>query len=131
LSKISATAVCPLIVAIWVTMAVAASQLVTVNLGRKNPDFGSSAEAAAILHLIRTHPGATRYEATYTTGNGEVLFLCDLGKEMIVRTITRRDGHGTSETWSRHALYRLERASKGGSLNDSPEGKLYGTLRSF
>lgn len=121
----------PLVIAVWMTIAAAAGQLVTVNLGKKGPDFGAAGEASAILHLLRTRPGASRYEAAYVTANGEVVVHCDFEHEVIVRTITRRDGHGVSETWSRHTLFRLQKAASGGSLNDSPEGKLYGTLSSF
>ncbi|KAB2888380.1 MAG: hypothetical protein F9K32_16735 [Desulfobulbaceae bacterium] len=114
-----------------VAVACAAGQLVTANLGLKGPDFDSAWQAAAILQLIRKKPGATRYEVYYKTRDHEVVFSCDLEEQTIDLTRTYPDGHGTLERWSGHSLYRLENAAGGGSLDNTPEGKLFRTLKTF
>lgn len=120
-----------LLIMFAVAAASAAGQLVTANLGLKGPEFDSAGQAAAILQLIRKKPGATRYEISYGTRDHEVVFSCDLENQRIDLTRTYPDGHGTLERWSGHSLYRLENAAGGGSLDNTPEGKLFRTLKSF
>ena len=129
--KTASIILCPLFTFFLVAVAAAAGQMVTANLGLKGPEFDSSGQAAVILQLIRKKPGATRYEITYKTGDHEVVFSCDLEKQMIELARTYPDGHGTIERWSRHSLYRLGNAAGGGSLDNTPEGKLFKTLESL
>lgn len=121
---------CVLLTFFTVSVA-AAGQMVTANLGLKGPDFDSTGQAAAILQLIRKKPGATRYEITFRTREHEVVFKCDLEKQMIDLIRTYPDGHVTLERWSRHSLYRIENAAGGGSLDNTQEGKLFSTLKSL
>lgn len=114
-----------------VAVASAAGQLVTANLGLKGPGFNPAGQAAAILQLIREKPGANRYELYFKTSDHEVVFSCDLEEQKIDLTRTYPDGHGTLERWSGHSLYRLENAAGGGSLDNTPEGKLFRTLKTF
>lgn len=129
--KTASNTLCFLFAFFLVAVAAAAGQMVTANLGLKGPDFDSTGQAAAILQLLRKKPGATRYEISYKTSDHEVAFSCDLEKQTIDLTRTYPDGHGTLERWSGHSLYRLENAAGGGSLDNTPEGKLFRTLKSF
>ena len=108
-----------------------ASQEITAKLGKQGPDFGPAQQAAALLKLMETNPGTTQYRITYNTDNDVVVFGCNLEKEIILRFHSDLTGHGTSEEWTGHSLYRIQDAAGGGSLDNTPEGKQIGTKEQF
>ena len=107
------------------------SEVVTRDLGVRNVSFGSLGQARALLSLIKDNPHRFKYQINYKTEAGRVVFSCDLPMDTITRLHKQKDGSGTVETWSGSALFRLRAAAKGGSLNDTPQGKSAGTLSNF
>ena len=107
------------------------SEVVTRDLGVRNVSFGSLGQARALLSLIKDNPHRFKYQINYKTEAGRVVFSCDVSMDTITRLHKQKDGSGTVETWSGSALFRLWAAAKGGSLNDTPQGKSAGTLSNF
>lgn len=101
------------------------------NLGVESVQFGSTGQAQAMLQLLNDVPGKTDYLITYQTAIDVVFFGVDFDKKTISRMHSRPDGTGNAEQWSGYVLSRLESAAGGGSLNDTPKGKLPGTSQYF
>ena len=108
-----------------------ASQEITSKLGKQGADFGAAQQAAALLKLIEANPGSAQYRITYYTDNDVIVFGCNLEKDILLRFHSDLSGHGTSEEWHGHILYRIKDAVGGGSLDNTPEGKLSGTVEQF
>ncbi len=98
------------------------------DLGTRPFGFGSQGQARELLALIEANPGKARYTITYRTDADVVVFSADLAKGVMVR-IHRYPADGTSETWTGYVLERLQNGARGGSLNDTPAGKLPGDYR--
>jgi hypothetical protein len=108
-----------------------ASQEITSKLGRKEAGFGPTQQAAALRQLIEANPGAAQYRITYYTDSDVVVFGCNLEKDIVLRIHSDLDGHGISEEWAGHSLYRIHDAAAGGSLENTPEGRSPGTTEQF
>lgn len=108
-----------------------AGQEITLKLGKQGTDFGASQQAAALLKLIEANPGSAQYRITYYTDSDVIVFGCNLEKDILLRFHSDLAGHGTSEEWHGHILYRIKDAVAGGSLDNTPEGKLIGSVERF
>jgi len=104
---------------------------VAVNLGTKPDGFGTSAQALAIIDLIIRNPGKTNYQIIYKTSADIVVFECDFNQDTITRTYKKSKGRNTVEKWTGQAIPRLKHAANGGDLNNTPEGYIPGTIRTF
>lgn len=113
------------------TSVVARSGKSDIVLGRRPIDFGTRGQAQELLALMDRQPRLAGYSVAYETDVDGVAFGCDFTKDVIIRVHTTRDGHGTGERWSGSIEYRLRSAASGGSLNDTPNGKSFGTFESF
>jgi hypothetical protein len=102
-----------------------------VDLGRQSIDFGSQRQARELLALIEQQPEKASYNVAYTTDIDAVVIGCDFSKDIVARVHMRPDNHGTAETWAGYLLDRLKSAAAGGSLNDTPTGKIGGTFETF
>lgn len=85
---------------------------------------GSSGQARELLKLIEEQPGKADYQIIYQTSTDTVLFACNFEKQIVFRLHQTSDNHGTQEVWEGYVLERLQAAAGGGSLNDTPEGKI-------
>lgn len=108
-----------------------ASDEITVDIGTRGLDFGSTGQAEALQQLIKEKPGLNRYQIAYRTEADVIVFGCDINKDMIVRIHNRPDGHGSNESWAGDIMYRISSAATGGSLNDTPSGKQPGSFQTF
>jgi hypothetical protein len=108
-----------------------AADAITRDLGIRNVSFGSTGQAAAMLSLLNDKPHQRKYQLSYKTKADTVFFQFDMAMDTITRVHKRKNGTGTIERWQGDALYRLQAAAKGGSLNDTKEGKSSGTLSNF
>jgi hypothetical protein len=62
----------------------------------------------------------------------QVRITVDLTEQTITRRKVSPDGHGSSEVWKGHVLYRLQSAASGdGSFNHTPDGMMMGTRTTF
>lgn len=104
---------------------------ININLGRRGWGFGSTGQAKELLAVIKKYPKKASYTITYQTDVDTVVFGCDFNKDAIVRIHQDYKGGGTGESWKGYVMDRLKNASKGGSLNDTPEGKIQGTMKGF
>lgn len=96
------------------------------DLGQQSVSFGSINQAKELLNLINEQPGKVDYQVSYSTDEGAVLFGCNFEKDVIVRIHQDNDGGGTTESWSGYIMDRLQATADGtGSLNDTPEGKIF------
>jgi len=96
----------------------------TKNLGHRSWGFGSMNQAKALLALINSDPGKAKYQIMYQTDVDTVIFGCDLNKEVLIRLHQKKNGRGTHETWKGYIMERLAAGAAGGSLNDTPMGKM-------
>ncbi len=105
--------------------------LVQRDIGPLPSCTGAVTQAASILQLIKEQPGKTDYLITYTTGIDTVSFHCSLTEETIIRIHKWPDDYQKEEIWQKYVLHRLTSAANGGSLNDTPSGKIRGSSKSF
>lgn len=108
-----------------------AAEVIKKNLGIRNESFGSMGQSIELLKLMKNNPHQFEYQLTYKTTAGTVIFACDTGKDTITRINKRKNGTGTAEKWQGDALFRLQSAANGGTLNDTRKGKDAGTMISF
>ena len=108
-----------------------ASEIITKDLGVRNVSFGSLGQSRAMLSLIKDNPHRFKYQINYKTEAGRVVFSCDIPMSTITRVYKQKDGSGTVETWQGDTFFRLQAAAKGGSLNDTQQGKSAGTFSHF
>lgn len=101
------------------------------DLGVKNPSFGATGQAIAMLALIKDNPHQRKYQISYKTEEDKVLFEYDVAQDSLRRVHRRIDGTGTNELLPGEAMYRLRSAAKGGSLFDTSAGQSTGTMRNF
>ncbi len=101
------------------------------DLGQKTISFGSQHQAKELLRIIDIFKNKTEYQISYTTSDDIVIFGCDFTRNILLRTHNERDGHGKVEKWQGHILYRLKSAATGGSLNDTPDGKIFAQTATF
>ena len=121
-----------LVVFLSISPPVYAEEPIVANLGVKSGVFGTTKQAGALEQLIKNNPGKNAYKVIYTTNEDIVVFECDLKKEVLVRLRSTSNGsHGTEETWVSDILFRINSAARGGSLNDTSQGKKYSTTQSF
>jgi len=96
------------------------------DLGVQSASLGSQNQARELLRLIEAQPGRVDYQITYQNEIDTVLFGCNFEKGVIVRVHQNPDGTGKQEIWSGHIMERLNTTANGtGSLNDTPEGKIF------
>lgn len=107
------------------------AEIIKNDLGIRNPSFGSAGQAAAMLSLIDDKPHQRKYQISYKTEDDTVFFEFDIAMDTITRIHKRKNGTGTAEKWQGDALYRLQAAAKGGTLNDTKNGKSAGTMTNF
>lgn len=103
----------------------------SIQIGQQSISFGSTNQAAELLKLIEQQPGKDSYQITYSTDTDTVVFGCVFSKNIMVRMHTRHDQHGSVERWNGWILDRLITAVGGGSLNDTPVGKMMVAQTSF
>jgi hypothetical protein len=108
-----------------------AAEAVKRDLGIRNVSFGSAGQASAMLSLLNDKPHQRKYQLSYKTKADTVFFEFDMAMDTIIRVHKRKNGTGTIERWQGDALYRLQAAAKGGSLNDTKVGKSAGTMSNF
>jgi len=101
------------------------------DLGYQSHAFGSQRQAITLIDLIKKHPGKNDYQIFYKTDRDVVVFGCNLKKNVIIRIHQDATGHGTQEMWSGYIMDRLNNAAGGGSLNNTPTGKIMGIHQSF
>jgi len=101
------------------------------NLGGRPAGFGSQGQAQELLLLIRQRPGLAEYTISYQTDIDRVDISCDFLYDVLTRTYTRPDNHGTTERWYGSLESRLQSAAGGESLNDTPSGKSFATSSNF
>lgn len=95
-------------------------------------DFeGSTAQSTALLNLVENNPGYTDYQVSKALADEVIVFGCNMEKMVLIRIHQRRNGTGTQEMWRDHIIYRLNASRGGGSLNDTPQGKIPGSMQSF
>ena len=108
-----------------------AVEVIKKDLGVRNPSFGSMGQSIELLKLIKSTPHQFQYEISYKTEVDTVLFGCDLGHDTVTRIHKQKNGTGTAEKWQGDAMFRLQSAAKGGTLNDTKSGKSAGTIVNF
>lgn len=101
------------------------------DLGVQSFGFGSHNQAKELQALIKANPNKAEYQIFYTTDVDLVMLGCDFNKDILWRAHKKNDGSGTKEVWKGYVSARLKNGAKGGSLNDTPAGKLFGTYESF
>ncbi|MFH0781398.1 MAG: hypothetical protein V2B20_05530 [Pseudomonadota bacterium] len=120
-----------LVLAFLLPTLCSAVEPVKKDLGVKNPSFGATGQAIAMLSLIKDNPHQRKYQISYKTEVDKVLFEYDVAQDTLARVHQRNDGTGTNEQLPGDAMYRLRSAAKGGSLFDTKTGKSVGTMTSF
>jgi hypothetical protein len=102
----------------------ARSGSISRDLGPQNISFGSQKQAQSLLQFIDEWPGKNEYVISYTTDADKVSLICNFQHETLVRRHDYHSGKSSLELWNRYILERLQNGAGGGSLNDTPEGKL-------
>lgn len=97
-------------------------------MGTKTSSFGSTSQAQELYNLILKNPGKEKYVVKFATKNDFITLSADFGKDIISRKRVRAGGSGTIERWDGYIVERLKAAIAGGSINDTPEGKLFGDM---
>ncbi|EKD40035.1 MAG: hypothetical protein ACD_75C00196G0002 [uncultured bacterium] len=120
-----------LVLALLLPVLANAAEIIKNDLGTRDVSFGSAGQAAAMLKLIDDRPHQRQYQISYKTETDTVFFEFDIAIDTIVRIHKRKNGTGTVEKWQGDALYRLQAAVKGGTLNDTKKGKSAGTMTNF
>lgn len=120
-----------LVLAILLPALAIAAEAIKRDLGARKVSFGSAGQAVAMLSLINDKPHQRIYQINYKTEADTVFFEFDMARDTITRVHKRKNGTGTAEKWQGDALYRLQAAAKGGSLNDTKDGKSAGTMVNF
>ncbi|PID55427.1 hypothetical protein CSB45_16075 [candidate division KSB3 bacterium] len=123
-----------MIIALLCTTALAESPRsgsIDKHLGVQSIDFGSKKQAQTLLDFIESEPSKSEYRLIYVTEIDLVIFGCDFNKGVLFRVHQRKGNHGTQEGWQGYILERLESAAEGGSLNDTPSGKIPGIYETF
>lgn len=113
------------------TLAIVRSGEARRDLGQQPVDFGSVDQARELLSLIEEESNRADYQIVYQTEDDAVVFGCNFEEDVIVRIHQRPDGSGSQEAWQGYIMERLTSAASGGSLNDTPEGEIFGTFESF
>ena len=108
-----------------------AVEVIKKDLGVRNASFSSTGQAQAMLSLVKDNPHKFKYQISYKTEVGNVLFEYDVAMDALTRINKQKDGRGTVEKFPGDAMYRLQSAAKGGSLFDTKKGKSVGTMESF
>lgn len=108
-----------------------AVEVVKKDLGVRNASFSSTGQAQAMLSLVKDNPHQFKYQISYKTEVGNVLFEYDVAMDALTRIKKQKDGTGTAEKFPGDAMYRLQSAAKGGSLFDTRQGKSAGTIENF
>lgn len=101
------------------------------NYGFQSESAGTKKQSRWLLDEIGKNPDKNEYKIFYNTNDEIIIFGCDFGRDIIIRMKTRPNGHGTAEKWAGDIMYRLQTATVNGSLNDTVNGKSYGTFDSF
>jgi hypothetical protein len=101
------------------------------DLGPQSVSFGSQRQAQSILQFMDEWPGRNEYVITYTTDADKVSLICNFQQETLVRRHDHQSGKSSLETWNRYIIERLRNGAGGGSLNDTPEGKLAGDRKTL
>ena len=101
------------------------------DLGTRPFDFGTNNQARELLALMEQQPGKASYNITYRTTADVVVVGFDLTTETLVRVHYEPGDLGYAEKWNGHALHRVRSAASGGSFNDTPTGKSFGTRTDF
>lgn len=91
----------------------------------------SQDQARALLAMMAEAPGHVEYRVTYQAEGEATVVGCDLQRGVLVRVHQRASGKGSQEVWSGHIVERVSAATGGGTLNDTPDGKIPGTFESF
>lgn len=131
MKKVLANTLVLLVLAFLLPTLCSAVEPVKKDLGAKNPSFGATGQAIAMLSFIKNNPHQRKYQISYKTEVDKVLFEYDVAQDSLTRIHQKNDGTGTNELLPGDAIYRLRSAAKGGSLFDTSAGKSVGTMRSF
>ncbi len=91
----------------------------------------SPTQAALLLKLIEQYPQKSDYRITVENNGIISIFGYETSSATLKRLNQYPSGSGNVETWKYYVMDRLKNATAGGSLNDTPEGKLPGTYRNF
>lgn len=102
-----------------------------VELSKKGVAFDDAALSAAMLELLLRKPGRDVYALEFTDGESLFLFWCDFQKKILVRSRTAKNGKGVTERWDGYVLDRLQNATQGGALDDTPKGRREAVLKRF
>ncbi len=101
------------------------------HLGNQGNGLGSHNQAKELLDLIAESPDSSGYQISYKTEMDVVAFGCNLQKNALVRIHQYPDGTGTMERWEGHVMYRLKAGAREQSINDTPDGKVFGVMKQF
>lgn len=90
--------------------------------------YGSEMQVRYLLALRDKRPGYGTYEITLISRDAEKTeMIWDVRQDFLIRK-HENNGRGTAESWTGYVEYRLQAAQTGGSLNDTPLGKIPGTF---
>ncbi|MCB2218086.1 MAG: hypothetical protein KQH59_18645 [Desulfobulbaceae bacterium] len=101
------------------------------DLGPQITAFGSTRQAQALLQFMDEWPDRNEYLVSYNTDSDTVSFGCNFQLGTLSRRHDYPSGESTIETWNRYILERLQAAAGGGSLNDTPKGKVFAEEKKF
>ena len=89
---------------------------------------GTQEEAEKLVNLILAHPNRSSYQLTLEHRFETTLLECNLEDEILHRAHIRPGKKITHEFWEGYVMPRLHTAAMGGSLNDTPNGKIPGSF---
>ncbi len=112
----------------WSDAANREGEIVHELIGVKGSSFGSTSQAEALYDLVLKNPEKEKYVIKFATKNDFITLTADFDKDILSRKRIRAGGSGTIEHWDGYLMDRIKAAISGGSLNDTPEGKLFGAM---
>ncbi len=112
----------------WTDAANRDGEIVHELIGVKGSGFGATSQAQELYDLILINPNKESYVIKFATKEDFITLTADFGKDILSRKRVRAGGSGTIEHWDGFLMDRIKAAISGGSLNDTPQGKLFGSM---
>ncbi len=101
------------------------------DFGTVDEFYGSGIQARALLGLMEAKPDRRLYVVSFTHQGEQTIVAYLVDADELYRTHLRPGGRGTEELWRGWVVSRLRSAEQGGSLNDTPEGRVPGGFATF
>lgn len=78
-----------------------------------------------LINFMKVKPNKASYLVTYTTAEDDrIEFVYDLNAQTLLWMLSPKgEHHPRLKVWTGNIQYRLNAASEGRSLNDTPDGK--------